>query len=101
MCRLLAMSFDGSTKLEEPQFKTLEEVWSYADSIGSNWYFYPFYFAVSNSGKTVIDAPFTLEFMNGMRVATVSRMFKETCEKEAAKDADINEFLNLLIGEYK
>ena len=101
MSRLLCMSFDGSTQIEGPQFKTLDEVWSYANDIGSKWFFYPFYFVVSNSGKTVIDAPFTLEFMNGMRVATVSRMFKETCEKEAAKDADINEFTELLIGEYK
>jgi len=101
MSRLLCMSFDGSTQLERPQFKTLEELWSYADDLGSKWFFYPFYFAVTNSGKTVIEAPSNLEFMNGMKVTTVSRMFKETCEKEAAKDADINEFLNLLIGEYK
>jgi hypothetical protein len=90
--RLLCMSFDGDYKLERPEFKTLEEVWVYSNDIGSKWYFYPFQFAVTNSGKTIRGASFLLEFTIGMRVETVARRFEELQKAEEAQNMDAETF---------
>ena len=75
--KLLVMSFDGETKLETPEFKTVQDVWEYSGDIGSKWYFYPFHFVVTNSGKTIKEGIFPLEFLMNTRVKTVSRRFAE------------------------
>jgi hypothetical protein len=45
--------------------------------MGSRWYFYPFHFVVSDSGKTVIDAPDEFKSLERKRLSTVKRLFKE------------------------
>jgi len=43
--------------------------------MGSRWFFYPFVFIATE--KTIVYAPDCLEFLNGKRVKTVERFFKE------------------------
>ena len=45
------------------------------ENMGSRWYFYPFVFIATE--KTIVEAPECLEFLNGKRVKTVERFFKE------------------------
>jgi len=89
--KVLVMSFDGDTQLERPEFETIEDAWNYANDVGSKWYFYPFVFIVTNSGKTIKEGIFPLEFLMNSRVKTVSRRFSElqaiALEKEESMDA--------------
>lgn len=82
--RVLVMSFDGDTQLERPEFKTIEEAWYYANDLGSKWYFYPFVFIVTNSGKTIKDATCPLEFLINCKIKTVERRFSEIALTEEA-----------------
>ena len=43
--------------------------------MGSRWFFYPFVFIATE--KTIVEAPDCLEFLNGKRIKTVERFFKE------------------------
>ena len=45
------------------------------NNMGSRWFFYPFVFIATE--KTIVEAPNCLEFLNGKRVKTVERFFKE------------------------
>jgi hypothetical protein len=45
------------------------------ENMGSRWYFYPFVFIATE--KTIVEAPNCFEFLNGKRVKTVERFFKE------------------------
>ena len=81
MSKLLVMSFDGDTQLEEPAFNDVTIAWEYADYIGSKWFFYPFYFIVSNSGHTIKDASFPLDRFVGKRVKTVKKIFDKAYKK--------------------
>ena len=45
------------------------------EHMGSRWIFYPFVFIATE--KTIVDAPDCLGFLNGKRVKTVERFFKE------------------------
>jgi hypothetical protein len=45
------------------------------ENMGSRWFFYPFVFIATE--KTIVEAPECLEFLNGKRVKTVERFFKE------------------------
>jgi hypothetical protein len=55
-----------------------ESVSKEIENIGSRWYFYPFVFIATE--KTIVEAPECLEFLNGKRVKTVERFFKENEE---------------------
>ena len=57
MFKLLVMSFDGATQLENPDFKTVDDAWEHSNNLGSRWFFYPFHFVVTASGKTIKDTP--------------------------------------------
>jgi len=45
------------------------------ENMGSRWFFYPFVFIATE--KTIVEAPNYLEFLNGKRIKTVERFFKE------------------------
>jgi hypothetical protein len=74
------MSFNGDTQLEKPEFEDIDTAYDYINDLGSKWYFYPFWFIVTNSGKTIVNCDSMFEFMLGKRVATVSRRFEELQE---------------------
>lgn len=92
--RLLVMAFDGDTKLESPVFTDISSVWQYSSDIGSKWYFYPFCFAVTDSGKTVIDVPDEVwDWMKGMRVRTIERRLAELAALPAAEGLDVDRYM--------
>lgn len=75
MPKLICMAFDGEYKTEK-QFKTVQECWEHSNNIGSRWYFYPFHFVVTDSGKTILDSPYRLENLNRKRVKVICEIFK-------------------------
>lgn len=95
MYKLVCMSFDGEYVTERPTFKTLQEVADYDNDMGSRWYFYPFHFPVTESGKTIADSFFPVEFLKGKRVKSVSKMFAEEFHRadDLVLDVDIDLFL--------
>lgn len=92
MYKLLCMSFDGDSQLERETFDNIQDVWEYANDMGSRWFFYPFRFAVTASGNTVADSPDGLEQFNGKRVKTVQRIFKTTSELTETQGVDCDIF---------
>ena len=90
--KLICMSFDGEYQTERPVFDSIEAAWSYSNDLGSRWYFYPFHFIVSESGKTIIDAPEPMTHMNGHRVKAVAKHFKNISALPEMQDADIELF---------
>lgn len=94
--KIICMAFDGEYQVERPVFDTVAEAWEYANDLGSKWYFYPFVFVVSNSGRTIVDAPPGLRQFNGKRTTTVAKVFAATAKLEDAKNADVDEFIALL-----
>ncbi len=96
MYKLICMSFDGAYVIERDRFhetfETVEETWSHANEMGSKWYFYPFYFVVTESGKSIVDTGWGLEQFKGQRVTSVARAFKQLSECADMKDADVDTF---------
>jgi len=94
---LICMSFDGEYVTEKrAEFDSVDSAWEHAEDMGSRWFFYPFYFVVSESGNTVLDAGHGLSFLKGKRVKTVSAFFKKVSELPEAKDSDTEFFVMLL-----
>lgn len=85
--QLICMSFDGEYKTEAPLFDEIKQAWDYANDIGSKWFFYPFCF-VTNARKTIVDSPDVLCFFNGVRIKTVSKIFKAESLKPETKGLD-------------
>lgn len=92
--KLLCMSFDGDSKIERPEFSTIEEVWNYSNDIGSKWYFYPFHFVVT--AKTIKDTPERLSFLKGKRISTVKKLFKKESERKENNGLDVDCFMEVL-----
>jgi len=90
--KLICMTFDGDYVTERPTFDTIDEAWEYANDLGSKWYFYPFYFVTTESGKTVKDAPELLAHLKGVRVKEVSRHFAEVAATPEAQGVDAEQF---------
>ena len=95
MYQLICMSFDGE-KVKEGEFDTIERAWEHACDLGSKWYFFPFPFVLTASGKSIADSPDRLEFFNGKRLATVKAFFNRVCQMEEAQDMGVDEFVSLL-----
>ena len=95
MYKVICMSFDGEYQTESPEFETVNEAWDYSGDLGSKWYFYPFHFVVKN--QTVKDSPEMMEFLNGKRIKTVSRLFKRLSEREEAHGMDCESFMFYVI----
>jgi hypothetical protein len=86
--QLIVMSFDGEYQKEFHDFESKEAAWKYADDMGSRWYFYPFYFLTTESGKTIADASYEFQNLIGERVKYVQACFKAASEKPENQDAD-------------
>jgi hypothetical protein len=91
--KLICMSFGGDYVTEHPVFETIDKAWEYSNDLGSKWYFYPFHFVVTESGKTVRDMVKPLKQFKDMRIKTVKKMFKNASEREEAQGMDLEEFL--------
>lgn len=91
--RLAVMAFDGDIKIEHPEFDSIEKAWDYSNDLGSKWFFYPFHFVVSESGKTIKESPEHLEHLTGLRIKTVRKHFKTVSELPDLANADVEEFM--------
>lgn len=98
--KLICMSFDGDYQTETPPrydgraaFDTIPETWEFSNDMGSRWFFYPFHFVVTASGRTIADPPWGLEFYKGKRVKTVAREFAELAAQEEMRGADPDAFV--------
>lgn len=96
MYKLICMSFDGDYKVERPSFDSVDKTWNYAGDIGSKWFFYPFYFVVSGSGKTIVDAGGDLKHLIGKRVKTVVSLFEKTVNKPEMANVGADEFASAI-----
>lgn len=94
--KVICMSFDGEFQSERPSFDSTSDAWDYANNLGAKWYFYPFPFVVSESGKTVIESADGLGFLNGRRVSTVVRLFRQHAEKQENQGIGVDEFIGVL-----
>ncbi len=92
MNKLICMAFDGEYQIERPIFKTIMEAWVYSGDLGSKWFFYPFHFVVTASGKTIKDAPETMQHLIGQRVKTVQQHFAKVAKTPEAQNADAEKF---------
>lgn len=93
MYRLICMSFDGEYQTERPTFKTIEDAWEYSNDLGSKWYFYPFHFVTSESGKTIKDSPYPLTHLIGVRTKSVANLFCAASEREDMQGVGVVEFV--------
>ena len=91
MVKLICMSFDGDY-VTEGQFKSVDEAWERSEDMGSRWYFYPFHFVTTESGKTVKAAPEILGHLEGVRVKKVARHFAEVAALPEAANVGAEEF---------
>ena len=89
---LICMSFDGEYKTEAPEFESIEATWEYANDLGSKWFFYPFCFVTTASGKTIAAAPELLERFTGQRTRKVAAVFKQESEKAENENADAEKY---------
>lgn len=92
MPKLICMNFRGEYQ-NEKSFDTIEECWEHSNDIGSRWFFYPFHFVVSDSGKTIIDGPHLLEKLNRKRVKTVQEIFKNVADLPESQNLDSEDFV--------
>jgi hypothetical protein len=91
--KLAVMAFDGDIQIERPEFNTIAETWDYSNDMGSKWYFYPFHFVVTASGKTIKESPELLEHLTGLRTKTVRKHFKKISELPELANVGIEEFM--------
>lgn len=92
---LICMSFDGEYQRERIDFSTIDEAWEHSNNIGSKWYFYPFYFIATE--KTIVAAPYQLEWLSGKRIKTVADIFSKCSQLEGAQGVDVDSFVDILI----
>lgn len=86
------MAFDGAFVVERRDFNSIQDAWEYDNDMGSRWYFYPFRFVTSQSGKTVKDTPEMMQHLNGLRIKTVAKHFKTQAEKPENQNLDVEQF---------
>jgi len=97
MKKLICMSFDGEF-VTEGEFKTIEECWKHSEDMGSRWFFYPWHFVLSDSGKTIIDTPEIMEWAKGIRLNTLQRIFNANSKRKDLENADVETFtFNMII----
>ena len=89
--QLLVMGFDGEYKIEG-LFPSISEAWDRSNDMGSRWYFYPWHFVVTESGKTIVDSPDMLHCFNGKRLATVIKQFSTMSKQIKMENADIEQY---------
>ncbi len=91
------MSFDGEYQIERPTFESVDKAWDYSNDLGSKWFFYPFHFVTTASGKTIKDVPCNLmDHLKGMRVKAVAKHFAQVSKTQEAQNADSESFAYLI-----
>ena len=95
-CKVICMAFDGETMHERPEFDTPADAWEYSGDLGSKWYFYPFHFVTTASGKTIVESPDMLEFFNGKRLGTVQKAFEKCAALPEAEGMSAEAYLFFL-----
>lgn len=86
--QLICMSFDGDYQVEGNDFESVQAAWDRSSDMGSRWYFYPFHFVMTESGKTVKDAPEPLQHLIGYRIGHLVKHFQETSKQPELANAD-------------
>lgn len=94
------MAFDGEIQTESPDFESFQDAWDHSNDLGSKWYFYPFHFVMTGSGKTVADAPDKMEWCIGKRLTTIQRLFQETSILPEALNMECDSYTFLLLDRY-
>lgn len=89
---LICMSFDGEYVIEGRDFETSAAAWGRAADMGSRWFFYPFCFVTTASGKTILDAPQGMAHLVGRRVSTVQELFRGLAALPEMQGVDAEEF---------
>lgn len=92
MYKLICMSFDGEYVTERDTFATAQDAWEASDDLGSKWFFYPFHFVVTESGKTIVASPLPFGEGEGRRVSTVSSIFHKASQMPEAQGMDADRF---------
>lgn len=92
MYKLICMSFDGEY-ITEGEYQTEAAALERSDNMGSRWYFYPFHFLTSKSGKTIKNGGAFLNWTKGKRVKTIQKIFKRNSEREDLQNADVIDYL--------
>lgn len=82
---------DGETKIEG-EFPTVKEAWQRSNDMGSRWFFYPFHFVVTSSGKTIKDAPDGLCHFIGQKTQKVCAAFLALSQRPDMANADVDTF---------
>jgi hypothetical protein len=90
--QLIVMSFDGEYKREFHDFATIEAAWEYSNGMGSRWYFFPFHFVTTESGKTIADAPHPFENLIGERVNYIQKIFNSASKRTDTQDMGVDEY---------
>ncbi len=86
--KLICMSFDGDY-VTEGEFPSVQDAWNHDADLGSRWFFYPFHFVTTTSGKTIRDVPCTyMSHLNGLRVKAVAKHFAQVAKTPEALNAD-------------
>jgi hypothetical protein len=99
--QLIVMSFDGEYITETDSFNrngfdTVEAAWEHENDMGSKWFFYPFPFVTTASGKTVVDTPYGFDKFRGKRVDTVKRIFRAASELPELQGADYDRYVAVM-----
>ena len=102
--KLILMSFDGEYVTERTRFvetfDTVDAAWEHYNDLGSKWFFYPFPFVVTESGLTIAESCDGLKFLNGKRVKTVERLFKEISVLPEMEGVDADDYLSCVRDYY-
>ncbi len=87
------MSFDGDYVTEKTGFDSIQDAWNHANDMGSRWFFYPFHFVTTASGKTIKDVPCSyMSHLSGLRVKAVAKHFEQVAKTPEAINADSEAF---------
>lgn len=90
-CKLICMTFNGDS-VTEGEFDSVNEAWERSEDMGSRWFFFPFHFVLTETGKTIKDTFQGLEWMKGKRLSTIKKIFSELYKQPDMKNATAEDF---------
>lgn len=93
---LICMSFDGDYITEVSGLSSVDAAWKHAENMGSRWFFYPFHFVLTDSGKSIKAAAYGLEQFVGRRLDKVVAAFKDAAEELTLETVNAQEFIEYI-----
>ena len=93
---LICMSFDGDYITEARDVLSVDAAWEHAENMGPRWFFYPFHFVLTGSGKSIKAAAYGLEQFVGRRLDKVVAEFKDAAEEMTKETVDQEQFIYYL-----